>query len=452
MLGHSRLSLLTLRVMTHHVSYRILAMQVHRTTRFGCLLLACWSCITTAGFAQLPTVKHQRLGVDYLLLTSGEKLYGFSLGKNEDGLVTFAVERKWLKQTHPKLFERESTREQKERKQTGKVLLERIDQWIDERKDDPKSEGLVRFLKYKRDKIEFASDDNSNEPNDALFMLFHLELDEIQDLKQASRNNRFVAGIAYGRGIENIVTTPASILRKRLAEADKKWTEQQVDLADELPKSVTQSEKEWAARKAILEYHMREPLEYQGTGSTLLRLDEQVDMTALAAQLLARGGAGAITQVGIDLGLPEFQKFKKDRENKSWSKKITTEAEKDGFRGVFVVRLEQSMTSSSVKVHSHFFVMEEPGNWFELRNNTSTSNVNQQAVGDVAQLKQDPQVKQAVDLISKLLPGAADRVDLAMQHGAATQQALSQAKSEFTLFLEKYTNDLDTPLQIPNNK
>lgn len=426
-------------------------MHAHRSTRFGCLLFTCWICFSTAGFGQLPTVKHQRLGVDYLLLKSGEKLYGFSLGKNEDGLVAFAVEREWLKQTHPKLYEQESTREQKELEQTSKVLLERIDRWIDERKDDAKSEGLLRFLKYKRDKIEFASDETSPTPNDTLFMLFHLELREIQDLKQANRNNRFVAGIAYGQGIENVVTTPASILRKRLAEADEKWTEQQVDLADELPKSLTQSEKEWAARKALLEYHMREPLEYQGTGSTLIRLGEDVDMTALAGQLLASGGADAITQVGIDLGLPEFQKFKKDRENKSWSKKITAEAEKDGFRGVFVVRLEQSMTSSSVKVHSHFFVMEEPGKWFELRNNTSTSNVNQQAAGDVAQLKQDPQVKQAVDLISKLLPGAADRVDLAMQHGAATQQALSQAKSEFTLYLEKYTNDLDTPLQLPNN-
>jgi len=283
-------------------------------------------------------------------------------------------------------------------------------------------------------------------------MLLHLELDQIQDLKQANRNNRFVAGIAYGHGIENVVTTPASILRKRLDEADEKWMEQQVDLADELPKSIAQSEKEWAARKALLEYHMREPLEYQGTGSTLIRLGEEVDMTALAGQLLASGGADAITQVGIDLGLPEFQKFKKARENKSWSKNITTEAEKDGFRGVFVVRLEQSMTSSSVKVHSHFFAMEEPGKWFELRSNTSTSNVNQQAAGDVAQLKQDPQVKQAVELISKLLPGAADRVDMALQHGAATQQALAKAKSEFSLFLEKYTNDFDTPLQLPSNK
>ncbi|MEM7474091.1 MAG: hypothetical protein AAF483_03805 [Planctomycetota bacterium] len=412
---------------------------------FGVLVISHALHLSSRAQAQLPTVKHDRLGVDLLRMSDGTKLYGFALGKNEDGSIPFAVERSWLEKTHADVFARREASEVSALKQAKQLLKSRVEAWIEERSSEgEKSAGLVQHLKFELRSINFDLDEDPTAPT-TMFLLMNILPADLAELKVAQMTNRHIAGIAYGKGLQDVVITPASILRRKLEEMGVDLQQEQVDLADEVPATAVTTEKQWAARQAIYEYHFREPLEYQGTGSTLFRTGEDVDMTALAGQMLAGNNADMITQLGVDLGLPEFKQFKKDPKDKSWSKKITQEAERDGFRGVLVTRLGQSITSSNVSVDVHFFVKESPGKWFELKNFKTTSNVNTQDPNRVDRIKEDPQVKKAMELVGALIPGASNRLDLALQHGAATEQALEDSKGKFMQFLSEHIEDLESP-------
>jgi hypothetical protein len=258
--------------------------------------------------------------------------------------------------------------------------------------------------------------------------------------------SRKIAGLAFQFGLESPTTTPVSFLNKQLQTKGIDVDKERVDLSNEVM-APSESVKQWAARKALVEYSLREPLEYQGTSSNLIRKTDAPDISALLSQMTGGGGLDALASLGEQLGLPEF---KRPRESTDWTKKVCEEAERDGFCGVLIVRLDQSQLSPVVNVDSHFYAMESAAKWFEVKRFQASANAQEQTKERIDRLKLDPQIKTVLETLSSLGLQDQSLIDKAFRHGAATQQALERATAICNEMMSKYTRTLASPpVELP---
>ena len=394
-------------------------------------------CSVTVTRAQLPQVAENRLGVDSVKLDSGKRVFGFVLQQKNDRSLIFAAERAWLKSTHPSLFEEFSNSESSRFTAAQQQRVGRVEAWLEERPDD---RGLQSFLQHELARFQDAK---PTELENKRFIVLELAQARYRELNLQPANRRKVAGLAFQNELENVNTTPVSQLQKQLIEAGVDIENETVNLSQHVPTVVTESDQQWAARKAVVEYILREPIEFQGTGSVFVRKSDKVDASALMAQLMGGGlGSDPISQIGAELGLPEFKK--PDQPKDGWWKSAAAEAERDGFKGFAILRLEQNALSSSVRVESYFFALEKPGSWFQVAKFVGTASAAEQNADQIKRIQEDPQVKSALDALGGL--GLADQslIDKALRHGAATQQALRDASGELNAFLSQNSRELDS--------
>jgi hypothetical protein len=388
--------------------------------------------------AQLPQVTDSRLGVDSVKLEGGKRLYGFLLEKRADQSIVFSVGRKWLQSTHPQLYE-EFTGIERERFETARQQrTKRIEAWIEHR---PEDRGLVNFLDHELTRFDEQVPEDLSKKK---FVTVELKPTRYRELANQPMDRRKIAGLAFQNNLEAVTTTPVSLLKKQLVEMGVDIENETVDLSKEVVSIVVDSDRQWAARKAVVEHILRKPLEYQGSGSMLIRKTDKPDMTALVSQVLSGGlGEDPISQLGAELGLPEFKKPKEQSDG--WWKRATEEAERDGFCGVSIIRLNQNMLSSTVTVEAYFFAMEKPGVWFQAAKFAGQASTAEQTEEQLQRLQEDPQVKSVLDTLKGLGLGGQDKIDQALRHGAATQKALQDANGLLNAFISRNARELDSP-------
>lgn len=414
-------------------------------TRHIFLLLAVFGGITCArsSLAQLPSVADSRLGVDQVRLESGQRLYGFVLEQSEANGIVVAVERVWLTATYPELAEQKIALEKNQRAGVSRSLLERIELWKQQRAGD---DQLIRLLEFEAEKIErelLVSEDNASMDASQFFRI-EIPTVEIRSVKLQDPGRRHVAGIAFQNNLADVTITPAGLLAQRLEEIGVDPAKEMVDLSARLPKTKLLTDRKWAAKQAFVEYQYREPLEYQGTGSTFFRVGEDVDAADALQQMLAGGGlAGSlggldeISQIGAELGLPEFKQLAQ-RTSKDWWESVTQKAEKEGYWGVLITRLNPKPVATgrsgqSAQVTGHFFAFDNVAKeWFEVQQFMAANDVANQSPEQLERLKQDPQVQQVVQAMKLLGLGVDAQLSLALGFGAATEQSLRDVRADFS--------------------
>jgi hypothetical protein len=387
-------------------------------------------------FAQLPQVAESRLGVDSVKIEGGRRLYGFLLSRRADQSIVFSVGRKWLETTHPLLFAEFTGLEHERFKQLCLQRIERLEKWIENRPDDRR---LVSFLE---DELARFSELKLEEAGNRKFVTIELPATRYREVFSQPADRRKIAGLAFQNDIEAVTTTPVSQLQKQLVELGVDVETESVNLSKEVV-STAESDRQWAARKAVVEYALRKQLEFQGTGSMLIRKTETPDVSALVSQILGGGlGEDPISQLGAELGLPEFKKPKEQSDG--WWKRATEEAERDGFCGVSITRLNQNMLSSTVTVEANFFAMEKPGAWFQVAKFSGQASTAEQTDEQLRRIQEDPQVKSVLDTLKGLGLGGQGTVEQALRHGAATQKALQDATGQFNAFITQNSRELDS--------
>ncbi|MCH2181845.1 MAG: hypothetical protein MK108_07560 [Mariniblastus sp.] len=404
-------------------------------------LISITSCLLiTAGFlagatAQIPKTPKNRLGVDVANLSNGKRLYGVLLGKTDRGEVKIAMEREWLKRTHRDLYDLYRAAEVTARQKSTEQLTQRIDRWAQQRAGDAL---LSTFLEDEKKRIESGNTQPGNEPQ---FIVAVIPQDQVRNVFVQPTERRKIVGLAWQNELANPTTTSTTLLRKRLEEKQVDIQNEQVNLARELPPT-PQTDKEWSAKVALVEHVFRPPLEYQGTGTMLFRSGEQADARNLLGPLL--GQQNPLTRQLTDqlgLGTPPV------KDKPDWWKTAREGAEREGYNGVFVIRMTQDYTSPEVKVDGYFFAKHVDGSWFEVAHLQAASNVNQESEQALQRLRQEPQVKQIFDTLNQLgLPGGNAQIELALRHGAATQTSLAKLRDQFEKLLGNYTGQLDVPV------
>lgn len=396
------------------------------------LLLFLGSSVSVAQ-QSLPPDKFR--GLDLVRLTDGNSLVGFALGQDDSGKVEFAALRSWLEEHRPDALRKQVEIERDAIKHVRTVLIDRAKKWRSERSDDRR---LVNFLNEQIAELEARP----NKPaGGSLFTVYQLSAPEIRRLKIAPAKNRKIAGLAIQNGLRDVPYRSTVLLSRELEQRGIEIENQQVDLQGEVPRVALESIKQWRARQALLEYHYREPLDYQGTGTKFYKTGDAPSPLALMQDL---GGANSFAQLGAELGLPEFKQFERKQES-DWWHSTCERAEDAGFRGVAMTRLGNLRDTSSAKVSQHFFARLEPGKWFEVFRAESIFKTADVTEDQLKRLRQDPQVEKIEQVAGSLGLPLGDRLDAALRKGVATELALSRASAEFQHFLARYLDRIDEP-------
>ncbi len=395
----------------------------------------------STALSQLPQFAESRLGVDSVKIDGGKRLYGFLLSHRADRSIVFAVARQWLETTHPQLFAEFTGLERDRFGKLRQQRIERIEAWIESRADD---RGLVAFLEHELTRF---SEMTLEDLDKRKFVTIELPPTRYREIFNQPADRRKIAGLAFQNDLEAVTTTPVIQLNKQLVELGVNVETESVNLSKEV-ESTAETDRQWAARKAIVEHSLRDRIEFQGTGSMLIRKSDTPDVTALVGQILGGGlGDDPISQLGAELGLPEFKKPKEQSDG--WWKRATEEAERDGFRGVSITRLNQNMLSSTVTVETYFFAIEKPGNWFQVAKFSGQASSADQTAEQLKRIQDDPQVKSVLDTLKGLGLGGQGTVEQALRHGAATQAALQDAAGQLNMFISQNSRELDSqPIEL----
>ena len=174
--------------------------------------------------------------------------------------------------------------------------------------------------------------------------------------------------------------------------------------------------------------------------------------TLISRMLRQSQGAGAIQQIGEELGLPEFTRNNNPQQQRprgKWWQKQAEVAANEGFRSFTITRLKQNLISPDVEVDVFLIGRDEHGKWNVIREFQGRANADRQSAEDVAALMQEPQVKQLLEVADGLGLGAGGQIEKAIRHGVATQSAMQEALNQLAEFTNKYSRHLHAPPVLP---
>ena len=403
-------------------------------------------------FAETTLREAQRFCVDIALLKGGVELRGAVLNRNEQEL-RFVVQRDWLTAQHPEMA-RQSDQESLAKQAAAKEeLVSRIKRWKDERATDTR---LVAVLNRELGRIEQPAPKVPAPPSQFLVLTF--PADRIRRVFTAAENSRQLAMVAWEQRLPHVEDTAFGLLKAAVSEKVPDWQTATVDLADRMPRGDSQTADEWAARQAILEYEYRQRLDFQGTGTFVVRVGEGTEppnLGELLAQTAADALQGELGGLGLEgLGIDLGSALKPEQPTDSsqtpaaadWQQTAVAEAKTLDCRGFRVTRVPQITGSGPATVTVSFFARLSSGEYQMIWSHETTTDPATITVQSLETLQQDPQVQQILKVASALSIG--QDATQAVRFGAAVQASMGEGENRFFQFRQRYNDTLDGPVLV----
>lgn len=382
------------------------------------------------------------LATDVVFLNDKTTLYGVVNDATDEDL-TLVVDRKWLETNYAGFYQKHVEAEREAAAKNETAMIERIDTWMAEREDDV---SLTFFLEGEKANAEKRLADA--DPGSLRFTFVKIKKSEIRRVVLQDARRRQIALVAWKHGLDDVEVRAAHDLIKELERNNVSFRSEKVDFTNDVP-GTPQSTRDWAMRQNIVEFAMRdESLEFQGTGDAFFRKGEEPGLATLITRMMGQGGMGGIQQIGEGLGLPEFTRNRRQKENaggKDWWKKQAKVADDEGFRSFAITRLKQSLLSPDVSVDVFFFGKDENNQWQLVQSFRGSANADRQSDEDVEAMMEDPQVRKIIDMAEGLGLGATGNIKKALRHGVATQAAMQEGMTRFVEFTDRYSQRLDAP-------
>jgi hypothetical protein len=392
------------------------------------------------------------LAVDQVSLKGGPRLLGAVLGREADGTIAIAVGRAWLMKTHPRFYEQALRDETAGTRAALTELRDRITDWRKLRADERE---LDFFLAREAERVagELKAVDDGTRAEDAPFMVLDVVPAKIEHVVNQPPQRKRVAAAAWREGLANVETRSVASLSQELTKLKIDLVDDPDALLDSLPPR-RQNEAAWAARRAIVEYRFRKPLDFQGTGDVVVRAGDAPKAADLA-QLIE----GILKSVGGDplSGLPDPPAAGASRKapgnNDSAEKWLATAcrtAEIDGVDGFRVTRVNQDLAAKRVAVETRFVARLPDGQWRTVWQKVETADASKPRPDVEQQIEKDPQVRSALELFKALGVSGQEQIRLAVRFGAATAQAQKDSDSRYFEFRDRCLRRLDGPvLRVP---
>ena len=392
-----------------------------------------------------------RFAVDMVTLKSGERLRGALLGEQPDGTVSMAVQRDWFQKNRPDMFRKATAGETEDAQRRLTELEARLRKWITDRRE---VNDLVVYLETELDRITERSQtlkDNPDAGTGTQFVMLSLPKNRLDFWFAQPPENRHIAGLAWTFRLDDVESREVDDL---VAELRKRDIDPEIDiprLTDRLP-GRAQTDREWAARQAIVEFEFGQRVEFQGMGTALFRTGKgakQMGMEQMLAEMLPQlmqnqlaNQLGGLSDLLNEPGLGRPQPIAARGPD---LKKAVAAAEKENVRGFRVTQLELNIARQVARVNGRFVARMPDGEWAIVWTSTVNGDATQPRPGLRERIEKDPQVAQILKTVKGLGLGIEQQLDTAMQFGAATMEAQQEADKEFAAFRERYLDRLDTP-------
>ncbi len=376
-----------------------------------------------------------RLAGDHITLRNGSKLRGV-LFEQSDKSVTLLVSAKWLSTTSGKLH-------QTARPQTVAAHEAGLEQAVQRLKAEPPPavEAVAAFLKQQLEdaQVELAKADDF-EPE---FLWLTLSMKDVARVDAATPEHRQLLTWAWAEGLDRAEARSVEDLSRDLKARNVSPVGWPLPFIERLP-AREQTDNEWAARRALVEYALGSRLDFQGTGDVLARTgkEAQADAGPLLVELLKQQ---LQSQFGDLLG---DGPAKNGRDNAAKSESLakaiqTAESEKrNGFR---VTRLELAIELQQATVKSQFVVRLADGSWRTVFQHTERADAKQTRPDIEKRIQDDPQVKKVLDLTRQLGVAGDGQIQQAIRFGSATMTAQQTCDREFAAFRDVYLPSMVRP-------
>lgn len=389
-----------------------------------------------------------RLAVDLVTLSSGERFRGAFAGVDDDGVVSMAVQRSWLKKTRLQIYERVTRNETAEAKAALTEMRRRIESWLAEK---PSANALVAFLEVELERVSeqvARMNERREEALSSQFVMLTFPRHQVKYSFAQASGNRRLALLAWRERFDDVETREARELEEQLRALGIDPAAETPDLADRFP-TVRQDDNEWAARRAVIEFDLVGKLEFQGIGKALVRTDGgaaeaglETLLPELLPQLLQDQLGGPLAELLQEPGV----KLPRGRKNSmpDFTKAIR-EAEQEGVRGFRVTTVALNLNRQQADVETTFLAKMPGGKWESIWSHKAVRDPASPRPGLKQQIENDPQVADAIRLAKSLGLVGGNQLETAMSFGAATMDAQKAADREFFRFLDRYVRHLDGP-------
>lgn len=411
-----------------------------------------WMLILSAMAVLAPTVlwAAQKLTdsercVDKVFLREGITLYGAILGRSSDGTLTMAVQREWLQAKSKRFYEQQTASE--DTAKNLETLRDRIRDWLQEVSqqknlpDRPVNLPLQQYLREQLEKAEkklAAARQNPQAPK-SQFILVKIPAERVQRGYSQPEADRRVALAAWKLKLADVEEKSTEDLREELRERNIDPAKLEVDLSDRLP-ARADDERQWAARRAIVEHQFWMSLEFQGTKDYLVETGrERPDLTKLLPKILNQE---LTRQLGELLGTPGGVASRKTDP----IAEATKIADENQYSSVVVMRLDQNLKRNQVSVETMLLAKMPGGEWERVWSHVEQADASQTRKAVEDELADHEQIKQIRDAVKALgLPGVDNQMTIAIRFGAATMETQQKAREALDAFVKRYGEELDRP-------
>jgi hypothetical protein len=409
------------------------------------LILSAMAVLAPAVPCKAQRLTDSRRCVDKVFLREGLTLYGAILGRSSDGTLTMAVQREWLRSKSKKFYAEQTSSE--DAAKNLETLRDRIRNWLQEvsqqknRPDRPLSLPLQQYLREQLDTVDkkLAEVKKNPEASQSQFVLVELPADRVQRGYVQPDQKRKVALAAWKLKLDNVEERSSEDLMEELRERNVDPAKLDVDLSDRLP-ARADDERQWAARRAIVEHQFWESLEFQGTKDFLVETGrERPDLTKLLPELLNRE---LTRQLDDLLGTPGGSR-KQETEPIA---EATKTADENQYSSVVIMQLDQDLEQKWVSVETMLLAKMPGGDWQRVWSHVEKIDAGKrrQAIEDA--LADHEQVQQIRDAVQALgLPVAENQLTTAIRFGAATMEAQQNSRQALDAFVKRYVDELDEP-------
>jgi hypothetical protein len=391
--------------------------------------------------AQSKSASGGQLGVDIVRLKAGRTVRGAIIQRTPDGALTVVVRRDWLQRAYPEWTTEIAAANADAQTAAWKDVSERLQALL---ADPPEEPRLSFFL---RQEAERLGKQMESPPEDSEFLWLELDAKQVAQATVAAPAKQRVVLWGWNERLVDVETRDAAALTKELQKVGIKTDASAPDLSNRLP-ARPQTDREWSARMAVVEYTLRKSFDLQGTGDTVFATTpgRPVDLNAVMPMLLQRQLQSVLNEL---TGASPVGGGEKSND-RAWLPGAIQAAEQAGVRGFRVTRVDVSTEAMRATVNSEFVARVEPEKWVMVWQTTETANASQVRPEQENRIMQDPQVKAALEAVRSLGLTADGQLNVAVRVGAATMTAQQTVDQRFFEFRDRYVKRLDgPPLTVP---
>jgi hypothetical protein len=419
---------------------------------------------------------------DIISVAGGGEIRGAVVKRFPDGSLDVAVQRDWLDAHAPEVSDVLGAEERRQTKAVMEALSKRLDATIAAlpesrtrtlgllRREADRVDGWLAAAEEARDRDEAqrsAAAEGVDRPvrppaarrGDSQFTLLRIAKKRVTKVKPSGQDSQRIARWAWSERLENVEGRTAADLTKELKGRGIDPLSPPPGLGERLP-PLPQDDREWAARMALVEDALGDPVAFQGFGDAVVKAGEaEGGLAGILPQLgqLLGGGKGAFGGLGLDEildglkrgGLPAMPPGTPGAPDpagvpaEKWLVSARAQAAEAGhYRAT---RVNVDAANGRAEVESVFEARMPDGAWETIWRDVRAADANTANEAAVERITADERIGGLLQTIRGI--GIIDEAAImqAIRVGAATMTAQGAVDAAFNDFRSRHIQRLDGP-------